>query len=228
MSWKATGIIFIILFLISLGVIAGLAAYYGGIGIPSFASKPVWSAPIGPGLDGSGNTVTYQRCDNWGGTNPGVCQTNAPTTMVGWEACAIGSSPGGLDPNNKFTACSPYSTTFSCLDAQNCYGFSNFTPASSTSSTTGVNATGPFTGVDSNGNTVTSQGCPNVTTLSNCKLPSGVTTQGWAVCPTGSSPGGADPNNSGTSCLPSYAPVSTTTCTTGNNCYAITNIVAKQ
>src|SRR5215210_1439843 len=43
-------------------------------------------------------------------------------SIVGWQTCAIGSSPNGADPSQAANVgCSPVSTNFNCATALNCY-----------------------------------------------------------------------------------------------------------
>jgi hypothetical protein len=67
-------------------------------------------------------TVGFRKCDDW--NNPSDCSTEANNTNLpqrGWIKCALGSSPGGVEPGNTATVCSPLSLENSCTSGQNCY-----------------------------------------------------------------------------------------------------------
>lgn len=68
--------------------------------------------------------VQYRKCDDWNNNNPISCSTNAQEEGVdprGFIKCALGSSPGGAEPGNGATLCSPMSLDNNCEGGQNCY-----------------------------------------------------------------------------------------------------------
>ena len=98
------------------------------------------------GCDGAGTIVTIRRCDNWPDNDPKYCANADPKNPAyprllqdkngvisqekkdawdkadfNWIRCGLGSSPGGIDPQNNARACSPASKDINCAWGQNCY-----------------------------------------------------------------------------------------------------------
>lgn len=74
------------------------------------------------GCDNAGNLLTISNCNNWQKTNSAnvyadsitcVSSPNKPSNVTAWIQCGIGSSPGGVDPNN------PSNTAIGCSTIQN-------------------------------------------------------------------------------------------------------------
>lgn len=91
--------------------------------------EPNWDAPVS-GCDGVGSKLTIQKCNNWPNNDPSFCKKskNKPNNIVKWINCGIGSSPGGIAPGDKATACSPLSKgqdDFPCIWGQNCFAVTN-------------------------------------------------------------------------------------------------------
>jgi hypothetical protein len=163
--------------------------------------------------DSKGDNISFQRCDDWGGTDPNVCTNSAPTGTTGWMPCFSGSDPRSI-------ACSPYSTSNNCLWGQDCYAIQGLDPTWSS----------PYSGCDNAGNNLTIEACTGwVATKDNpggnpkfCNTatnkPKNI--KSWINCNIGSSPAGMDPNNKATVCQPISK---TFGCVPGQYCYAITS-----
>ena len=68
-----------------------------------------------------GKKLTYQMCENWAGNDPNDCKNNAPTGTVGWQKCALGSSPKGIEYDASLMLCSDPVDNFDCEWGQNCF-----------------------------------------------------------------------------------------------------------
>ena len=69
------------------------------------------------GNDANGSKIKFRKCDNWVNNDPNSCADSARENNVPvkkWIKCAIGSSPGGLEPGNTALACSPATDEMSC------------------------------------------------------------------------------------------------------------------
>lgn len=90
-----------------------------------------WSRPIS-GKDSKGNDIIIQKCDNWINNDPKSC-LNSPSSPKSdkWISCALGSSPGGIYPNERAETCGPISsgpTDFPCTSGRNCYAIISSAP----------------------------------------------------------------------------------------------------
>jgi len=178
----------------------------------------------------SGNIVSIQKCVG----NVNDCKNNKTSTTK-WMSCKPGSSPAGLDPNNK-SICTPYSTgkyDFNCIPGQNCYAISSLKPPVHTITHTPIITSTPtdvtwgpsLSGCDSSGNNLTIQSCTNWinNAPSSCNnSPTKPNAIKWINCAIGSSPGGIDPNNQAILCSPLSSGPSDFPCVVGQNCYAVT------
>ena len=187
--------------------------------VTSFVPADVtWRGPVS-GKDSVGNKITIQKCDDWVNADPNSCNTSPtkPSNTIKWSKCAIGSSPGGIQPGHSALLCSPLSDTFNCVGGQNCFAVTSFVPAD-------VTWRSPVSGCDGTGNKITIQKCddwvnrdPNSCNNSPTK-PS--RTKKWINCGLGSSPGGIYPGEGARAC----SPISDNfDCLWGQNCYAITD-----
>lgn len=66
--------------------------------------------------------VKARQCYEWPNNDPAKCSDNFGVKPIQWGACALGSSPWGIDPTQNATACSTVTDTNSCKLGQNCYG----------------------------------------------------------------------------------------------------------
>lgn len=67
-------------------------------------------------------TVGFRKCDDW--DNPNDCSTGANQSNLpqrGWIKCAVGSSPGGVEPGHGASLCSPLTLENTCTGGENCF-----------------------------------------------------------------------------------------------------------
>jgi len=76
-----------------------------------------------------GNNITYQKCDDWENHDVNDCDRNKPSETKYWQACGIGSSPGGGEPGHRLSVCSGPTEEFSCKWGQNCYAITKTKPS---------------------------------------------------------------------------------------------------
>ena len=156
--------------------------------------------------------IKYKKCDNWAFGNVNDCKDNAPAGTVGWQACGIGSSPGGKEPGHTAAACSERTDDFKCAWGQNCFaitGKSKDTKCDPTSFEEDKNICDIYsTGITYSKCSNWANNDPNSCNQSS-KKPSDII--GWIPCAIGSDP-------TTTSCSPYSTEFN---CKWGQDCFAV-------